>query len=114
MGIDLLELGFRIEKQFGASIDQRFWTAVAGRFGGPDVQAGDLLTYILSHPACPGCGYALRGHAREDVCPECGRPFSNDPDQIWAALQGVIAEVANLTPARVQKTSLLIRDLGMS
>lgn len=26
-------------------------------------------------PSCPGCGYCLIGLA-EQVCPECGRPFT--------------------------------------
>ena len=27
---------------------------------------------------CIGCGYELRGHSSEGVCPECGRPYGND------------------------------------
>ncbi len=118
MGIDVLEIGFRIDKEFGVQLTGEVLKQLAVQPGTrrSDIRVGDLLHWIHEEsrrrPRC-GCGYDLRGHPSAGTCPECGRPFNaEDEEAHWSRLRAILSEVLRVEPNDVRRQSLLIRDLG--
>ena len=116
MGIDLLDIAFRIQKNIGARIETEDWFRLAAESGSPrDIRAGQLLELILAQPACRKCRYDLRGMSSKSLCPECGTPFDySDVDQLWENLRAAIADALSVKKDQITRDSLLIKDLGMT
>lgn len=115
MGLDFLDLIFRVEKEFKVRITQVDLEKMV-QAGGvkPDVRISDLLELLVTRPTCPSCDYSLRGHVAAGVCPECGSDFDLDPEHTWERLQRILAAVARVDPVRITRESLLVRDLGFT
>ncbi len=117
MGIDLLDMMFRIESKFGTTVTQDELTTMVKDPRHPDIMVGDILDFILAHPSCRECHYDLRGHARSGRCPECGAEFCyNDEyaERAWEELREIISTVGRLKKERIHRQSRLLRDLGLS
>jgi acyl carrier protein len=116
MGIDFLDLVFRIENEFKVKVTQADLETMASlRISKrQDVSAGAFLELLLSRPACPSCGHSLQNQGRSGTCPLCAQPFTIDADQTWRKLQAIIAAVVQVHPEKVTRTSLLVRDLGFT
>lgn len=112
MGIDVLDLVFRIERAFGVRIKNDDLSKAAMKRRPPDVSAGELLWMVRSQPRCCRCHYDLRGHDASGRCPECGEPFS--PEATWEKLRDILAEVIGVEVAEITPDSLIVRDLGMT
>lgn len=113
MGIDFLDMTFRIEAEFHRKVDWSDLDKIARRRQPPDIAAGELLQFV--GPMCLGCGYDLRGHPDRGTCPECGTKFEDALEVTWQKLHDILARVANKrTPVGITPETLLIRDLGMT
>ncbi len=112
MGLDYLDLLFRVEKEFKVHISRADMEAMVQDRTQPDVSAGEILTLLVSRPTCLSCGYSLRGHGSVGLCPECGSSFKFDPRETWERLRIILAAVMKIDPAKISQESLLSRDLG--
>jgi acyl carrier protein len=117
MGIDLLDITFRIEKQFKIRLQQADWESLARDGRHWDVTAGDLLDLIHSRRACRECGHDLRGLRDDGICPACESRF-DFKDHIrqadWEALRQLLSDALNIEPEEIMRESRLLADLGMS
>ena len=116
MGVDYLDLLFRIEKEFKVKVtpaDLEAMATIRDRRG-LDIPARAFLDLLISRPACLSCGHSLHDHGHAGVCPQCGRPFTVDNDEIWERLRQILAAVVRRDPAEILEDSLLIRDLGFT
>jgi acyl carrier protein len=117
MGLDFLDVTFRIEKNFNLRISNEDWTALATGRRPPDVTAGELFELIRRRRNCRSCEYDLRGHADAGVCPECGRGFNVEAvtdDTQWEILRRLLAEAMGVERDNIRRETLLVRDLGMT
>lgn len=112
MGLDYLDLIFRVEKEFKVRISQADLEEM-GRVQ-PDVPASAVLELLVTRPTCPSCGYSLRGHGVAGMCPECGGSFVFDSEETWERLRRILAAVTRLDPVKISRESLLVRDLGFT
>lgn len=114
MGIDYLDLMFRIESEFQLCMTHVDVEKQVQDRSPADLTAGDTLAFILSQPTCLSCGYSLRGHGAEGICPECGKSFAFDQDATWTKLQRLLGEVMGIDRNRISKESRLSKDLGFT
>ena len=94
MGVGLLDLSFRIQRQFSVEIrgePMRRLAAQAQRVPF-DMTAGELHELIC------------------DLCNTGGIPI---PDDSWPRLQRILGEMELYNPDDIQKGTWLIQDLGM-
>ena len=127
MGIDILDICFRLEKRFKIRLRGQFNTLFEKRTP-PDATAGEVQDFVLKvigSPAAPSdgeapieqdltcmnCGYNLRGLKRSGACPECGASAGYE-DQIWVGVRNVLVDSLGVNEDEVHRDSLLIRDLG--
>lgn len=116
MGIDLLDIMFRVERRWGIRISNDDLTQAGSRPEQKwDITCHDLMQLILARTRrCARCRYDLRGHAGPGRCPECGNAFMcpASEDECWRDLRQILAESLRVEPEDIQPDSLLIRDLG--
>jgi len=118
MGIDLLDIMFRIEKRFQVQVHPEDWMSMVRDPQSFDVTVGDLFKFIQSRRRlCRECEYDLRGHPSQSTCPECGFAFdfhgcSQQDD--WTELVGLLASALNVEPNGITTDSWLVKDLGMT
>lgn len=111
MGIDFLDLVFRIEHQTGVRLEAEDLAATARRRQPPDWTAGEIVQLVLSHSAqwsCLCCRQRFFCRVERGFCPCCGVRFD-----LWETLQSILAEVTGVDGGRIARGSLLVRDLGM-
>ena len=119
MGLDLVEMAFRLERRFNITIRGEALrpAMTADQRGRLDMTAGELLAFVAVPPreirCCSECQYSLRGHADIGRCPECGRPFDyTSADGAWEDVRQILSEVSGKKPDDIRRNSWLIRDLG--
>lgn len=128
MGIELLDITFRLEKRFRVKILNGDLEALFRRHDPPDPHVADLVDLIRSKfvpPGvddggaiaadlwCVGCGYNLRGLPPGHRCPECGVSTTYD-DQVWHGVRETLRDVLNVRRREIRAEAGLERDLGMS
>jgi acyl carrier protein len=129
MGIDLLDVVFRLEKRFAIRIRRGEFVELFDRRRPGDATAGEVAAFVLGklpQPrrgfASPGehvdqsvgcmvCGYDLRGLRRDGRCPECGTDVAPEA-QVLACVRQVLEDALGVDAEQVHRDSLLIRDLG--
>jgi hypothetical protein len=95
MGIDLLDVAFRLERRFGVKITRDQLSKMVMRNDPPDIIVGDLLDFI-----------------RRDI-PQFGvLDLDLDADAIWPILQREISDALGVDIETVTKDKGLIHDLG--
>ena len=116
MGIDVLDITFRIEKQIGLRISGEDWNRlIAENDGSRDVRAGQLLELALERRACRKCRCGLLGYPESGACPECGTRFDySETEQLWEELRIVLSEALRVKREKITRDSQLIKDLGMT
>lgn len=117
MGIDLLDILLNCENEFGARLSDEDMESLTRSAHARDIRAGDLFALICCRPICCRCKYDLRGHGTVGICPECGTAFRFDAensDRDWRRFQEILSRVLRVKTDRISKSSLLIKDLGMS
>jgi acyl carrier protein len=128
MGMDLLDMVFRLEKAFDIKIRTAAFTALISNRQPPDMTAGELADFVLrtlpprrrsvsgenwinADQSCVICEYNLRGLRGDGVCPECGTPASLE-GQTWAGVRQVLTDVLGIPLEQIRPNSLLAKDLG--
>ena len=92
MGVDLLDVTFRVEDQFGVKLDNSDWESLFGHRTTFDVSAGELHFLV---------GAKLG---------EAGKPV---PRSCWNGIRLVLAKTLGIPPNRIKPESRLVRDLSM-
>jgi hypothetical protein len=130
MGIDLLDIQFRVEKRFAIRLDQDDFNTLFGRRQPPgDATAGDLAALVLAKLVGPGkpptppteyldrqipcatCGRGLPDLPRTAYCPRCGT--SATASQVLVGVRRVLEAALGVPYDEIRPDSLLVRDLGM-
>ena len=95
MGIDLLDLAFRLERQFGVRVSRDQLLNLAMRNDPPDIIVGDLFDFI-------------RGEA-----PQSGvLDLELDADVLWPIYQRAVSDALGIDLKEITKDKGLIHDLG--
>jgi hypothetical protein len=127
VGIDLLDVSFRLEKRFAIRLVAGDFIDLSARRQPPDISAGDLITLVLTKRALPGgpppptdyldrqipcmtCRRGLRDLPRTAYCPHCGT--SSAESQIWLGVCKVLEDTLGASPDQLHPNALLRRDLG--
>ena len=92
MGVDLLDLRFRVEHEFGVDPAGEPLRRIAIQRQPPDITAGELHDLIC------------------DLCRAAGTPVPSDS---WRRLTLILSAVSAVDPSEITKESGLIHDLGM-
>jgi acyl carrier protein len=124
MGIDFLDIHFRLERQFKIKIGNEL-VRVAESRGIKDLRVRDIVEFLQarvppidlrSGPSvdrpCVLCKYNLRGLPVFGNCPECGTVASHY-GQIQARVYQTLVAALGVQPEEIHLDALLIRDLGM-
>ena len=93
MGIDLLDIRFRIEKRFGVTLEIGDMECFAANRHPFDITAAELHFLV---------GAKLQ---------EAGRPV---PRGCWNGIRLVLAEALCVSPHKIKPESWLVKDLGMT
>jgi hypothetical protein len=122
MGIDFVDLNFRIEKRFGVSPDFSLWEEVVAGRSKFDLTAGevcDVVERCLSarrarlaaeaHDAAAGAVLPYQPPSEKPWMPQ--EPFEGD---VWPAVKEVISATLSVPAVRIDRDTWLVRDLGMS
>ena len=91
MGVDLLDLTYRIERELGFKLDlQQIWNEFANRRDPPDVAVGDLYEVIQRQAAAAQLSL---------------------PSDSWTRLQDIVADCLGVEVSEVTADARLIHDL---
>ncbi len=95
MGIDLLDVAFRLERRFGVKISRDQLSKMVVRNDPPDLIVGDLFDFIRA--GIPQCGVV---------------DLDLDADALWAMFQREISDGLGVDIEAVTKEKGFIHDLG--
>ncbi len=95
MGLDILDLMYRLERRFGIKISRDDFFKLFNKNAPPDVTAGELFDFVRSRANYPGV---------VDV--------EMDADSIWLMFQCDVSDSLGVKPGEVAKGRWIIRDLG--
>jgi hypothetical protein len=95
MGVDILDLTFRLERRFGIKIRRDDLVKLIEKNEPPDVTVGQLFDFVRSR--------ADRVALLDDEM---------DADLIWLMFQREVSDALGVEPGEVLKGSWIIRDLG--
>ena len=95
MGIDLLDVAFRIERRFRVKIGREQLTKLVMRNDPPDIRVGDLFDLIRSE--IPHVGIL---------------DLELDADDLWPMFQREISGALGIDADEIKKDKGLVHDLG--
>ena len=98
MGIDCLDIVFRLEKEFGLMFHR-------GQLGWPEDDARRRKPPLSGFTA---------GQLHEQVCNVLSRQGLEIPPDSWVRVRGCIATALQLKPEQVRREDRLIEDLGVT
>jgi hypothetical protein len=129
MGIDFLDIHFRLEKKLNRKIPRELYDAAekrkplditAGELAEavmtllpPNIAATNTRGEILEGNKCLACSQDIRGLSLENYCPQCGTAMAMKA-QVWACVRQVLVDALGVKAGKITRDSLLIRDLGAS
>ncbi len=122
MGVDALDIGFRLEKEFGLRQVTRAWPTAGLLYDGrPDLTAADLaalVTRLLGRtPVTAVDGAVLTPAAgRLDYESRVGGawpPVAAYDPAVWPGVCRVLEAALGVTAADIVPQTRLVRDLGM-
>jgi acyl carrier protein len=93
MGIDFLDLVFRLEKRYNLILDTGEWERLTANRVNKDITAGEVQFVV---------GLALR---------DVGRPV---PRSLWNGVRLTLADTLGVKVSRIKPESRLVKDLGMT
>ena len=95
MGLDLLDVKYRLEQRFGVKVTNEQMTKLAMRNEPPDINVGDLFELI------------------RDQIPQSGvLDLEIDAELLWPLFQQEISDALGVNVEDVTKDKGLIHDLG--
>jgi hypothetical protein len=95
MGIDLLDLAFRLERKFSVQVSRDQFLKLAMRNDPPDIRVGDLFDFL------------------PDEVPRFGvLDLQLDADILWPIYQRAISDALGVDLEEVTKDKGLVHDLG--
>jgi hypothetical protein len=95
MGLDLLDVAFRLERQFGVKVSPDQYSKMAMRNDPPDIRVGDLFDFIRGEVPCVGV-----------------LDLELNADALWPMFQREISDALGVDLEEVTKDKGLIHDLG--
>ena len=95
MGLDLLDVAFRLERQFGVKVSPDQYSKMAMRNEPQDIRVGDLFDFIRGEVPCVGV-----------------LDLELDADALWPMFQREISDALDVELDEVTKDKGLIHDLG--
>jgi len=95
MGLDILDLVFRLERQFGVRISRDQFSKLAMRNEPPDIRVGDLFDFL--------CGEVPHSGVLD---------LELDADALWPIYQRAISDSLGVDLEEITKAKGLIHDLG--
>lgn len=119
MGIDFLDMTFRLEKKFACRIHHTVWKEAIDRRGGiRELTAGDVCDVIQTYiPALQARRRSveedMKGHSRVIEYAASAEGWFNFTGDPWPLVQEIIAATLSVPVDRVQPSSRLVLDLGM-
>lgn len=96
MGVDLLDVLFRLERVFGVRIARADFLKLFHRHRPPDATVGELFDLVASHARHAGV-------ADEEL----------DAAFFWPRFRQVLADALGLDPDEIAKDRWFFRDLGV-
>jgi acyl carrier protein len=117
MGLDLLDLEFRLEKRFGIRIEYEQWEQLAAGRKKFDATAAEICAIVEARRAAKR--QVLRwqpdgtGPMVLDYQPR-GDGTTDDEEETWPGVRDAIAKTLGIKPENVRPDSWLVRDLGLS
>jgi hypothetical protein len=124
MGVDLLDIEFRLERMFRFKITRDNWESFVREKTADTITAADIEALVIRKVTsngsfdgldwnCVRCGYNLRGLPRESRCHECGSD-SDRRAQIWNGVRAVLRDTTGASRREIRRDSRLKGDLGAS
>ena len=118
MGLDLVELDFRIEKRFGVRIGVEAWERAAVGRVPFDLTAAEVTGVVDAALRRAGMSPAVPRPAPEATSQRVldyavSEHVVAPVDDVWAEVRHIIAATLRVPAVRVDPTSWLRRDLGM-
>ena len=118
MGLDLIELDFRIEKRFGVRIGIEEWERAALGRVPFDLTAAEVTGVVDEALRRAGMSPAVPRPAREAASRRVldyavSEHVVAPVDDVWAEVRNVIAATGSVPAVRVVPSSWLRGDLGM-
>lgn len=96
MGMDLLDLASRIEREFGVRTGPEVFITLGKKNEPYDIMVGDLFDFVRSRTS-------FAGVVDEELDGE---------DALWIEFQRLVADVLGVDPAEVTRGQGIIHDLG--
>lgn len=97
MGVDWLDLHFRLEREFGITLT-------------PDITQPHIARLSSDRPRKS----VTAGEVLEMVVAACSAQDRPVPPSAWTRVKRCIAQTGGVSPKRIRQTSLLNEDLGLS
>ena len=128
MGLEFVDLVFRLERAFSIEIEDRDVLQMLGGKTVNDFTAGHIHDYMIwrlrdrwpasrgaidTDLSCVICGYNLRGLTEDLACPECGTPIQFEA-HVWHGVCHVLEESLGAKQESIRRESRLVQDLGAS
>jgi acyl carrier protein len=95
MGMDILDLVFRLERTFCVKIGREEWLQLIDKDTPPDVNVGELFELVR--------GRAVSAGPLDDEL---------DAEILWPMFQRAISDALGIEPEEITKDKEVIRDLG--
>jgi hypothetical protein len=97
MGLDILDLVFRLERRFGIRISRDNLYKALDKSESPDMKVGELFEYVRRRAV-------LAGVLDEEM----------DAESLWIMFLRDVSDALGVEPCEVAKDQWLVRDLGAS
>lgn len=105
MGLDLLDIVFRLERSFGIKIPRGDFDKLLSPEEPRDIRIGDLFNYV--HRRVRSADVSDRDLYDRDL-----DDLEPDRDVLWSLFQEAISDALGIEPEEVAEDRGLFRDLG--
>jgi hypothetical protein len=95
MGLDLLDLTFRLERTFGVKVSRDQLSKMASQNEPADIKVGELFEFI-----------------RRQIYTFGVLDLEMDAEAVWLISQGAVSDALGVEPDEVTKDKWLIHELG--